>query len=92
MLTHSSTTVQASRSSGVVLPTCTAPRKTGAQAVTRAASTRPRRPAPNSAASLAAITTMAPPHSAGMILIAVGLTPSRSVMRVSSGASGGWST
>ena len=76
----------------MVLPTCTAPMMTGAHAVTRAASTRPRRPAPNRAASLAAMTTMAPPHSAGMILMAVGFTPSRSVMRVSSGASGGWST
>ena len=76
----------------MVLPTCTAPMTTGAHAVARAASTRPKRPAPNKAASLAAMITMAPPASAGMILMAVGLTPSMPVIRVSSGASGGWST
>ncbi len=52
----------------------------------------PARPAPNSAASLAAMSTTAPPASAGRIRIAVGLTPNRSVARLSSGASGGWST
>ncbi len=48
----------------------------------RAVSTRPNRPAPNSAASLAAMITIAPPASAGMILIAVGLTPGMPVTRV----------
>src|SRR5215831_19135372 len=65
---------------------------TGAHAVPSAASTRPPRPAPNSAASLAAITTIAPPASAGRIRIAVGLVPKMSVVRASSTASGGWST
>ena len=60
--------------------------------MTRAASTRPERPAPNSAASLAAMITIAPPASAGRIRTAVGFTPKMAVMRVSSGASGGWST
>ena len=57
-----------------------------------AASTRPNRPAPNNAASLAVMTTIAPPASAGMIRIAVGLTPRMPVIRVSSGPIGGWST
>ena len=55
----------------------------------KAASTRPNRPAPNRAASLAVITTIAPPASAGMIRIAVGLTPRMPVIRVSSGPIGG---
>ena len=92
MVTHSRTTAQASRFGGVVLPMCVAPMTIGAHAVARAANTRPNRPAPNSAASLAAMTTTAPPASAGMIRIAVGLTPRTSVIRVSSGTSGGWST
>ena len=58
VLTHSRTAVQASRSSGVVLPMCTAPTMTGAHAVVRAASIRPKRPAPNRAASLAAMITI----------------------------------
>jgi len=37
-------------------------------------------------------TTTAPPASAGMIRIAVGLRPGSSATRVSSGVSGGWST
>jgi len=37
-------------------------------------------------------TTTAPPASAGMIRIAVGLTPRTSVIRDRSGTSGGWST
>ena len=41
----------------------------------RAASTLPSRPAPNSAANRAAATTTAPPASAGMTRIAVGLRP-----------------
>ena len=90
-MTQSSTAVQASRSSGVVLPMWSAPMRTGVHAVMRAASTRLSRP-PNSAANLAAMTTTAPPASAGMIRTAVGLTPSRSVTRVSSGPTGGWST
>ena len=66
---------------------------TGAHAVVSAASTRPNLPAPNSAAHRAAMTTTAPPASAGMIRTAVGLTPSTLVtILVSSGASGGWST
>jgi hypothetical protein len=65
---------------------------TGAQAVVSAASIRPSRPARISAASLAAATTTTPPASAGKILTAVGFTPKMSVSRVSSGASGGWST
>ena len=92
VVTQSRTTVQASRSTAVVVLVCVPPITTGAHAVARAASTRPNRPAPNSAASLAATTTTVPPASAGMIRIAVGLTPSRPVMRVSSGVSGGWST
>jgi hypothetical protein len=91
-MTQSRTAAQASRSSGVVLPMCVAPMTIGAHAVARAASTRPDRPAPNSAASLAAMTTTAPPASAGMIRTAVGPTPRMSVIRVSSGTSGGWST
>ena len=63
------------------VPMCTAPRRTGAHAVVRAVSTQPNRPAPNGAASLAAMITIAPPASAGMILIAVGLTPGMPVTR-----------
>jgi hypothetical protein len=73
----------------VVLAICTAPSRTGAHAMMRAASTRPDRPAPNSAASLAVMTTIAPPASAGMTRIAAGLTPGKPVTRVSSGPSGG---
>ena len=92
VVTHSRATAQASRSSAVVLSTWSAPSRTGEQAMASAASTRPRRPAPNSAANRAARTTTAPPASAGMIRIAVGLRPGSSAMRVSSGVSGGWST
>ena len=73
-MTQSSTAVQASRSSGVVLPMWSAPMRTGVHAVMRAASTRLGRPPPNSAANLAAMTTTTPPASAGMIRTAVGLT------------------
>ena len=92
VVTQSKTAVQASRSSGVVLPMCTAPSRIGVHAVMTEASTRPNRPAPNNAANLAAMTTTAPPASAGTIRIAVGLTPRMPVIRVISGASGGWST
>ena len=50
-----------------------APISTGAHAMASAASTRPVRPAPNSAASRAAITMITPPASAGRILMAVGI-------------------
>jgi hypothetical protein len=90
---QSTTAAQDSRSSGVVLSTCTETKMTGAHAVTSAARIRPNLDAPNSAAHLAAITTTAPPASAGMTRTAVGLTPSTLVtILVSSGASGGWST
>ena len=92
VVTQSRTTVQASRSIGSVMPRCARARTSGAHAVSRAASTWPNRPAPNRAANLAARTTTAPPASAGTTRIAAGLTPSTSVTRVSSGASGGWST
>ena len=58
----------------------------------RAASTRPNRPAPNSAANFAAATTTSPPASAGTILTAVGFTPKIPVIRLTNGVSGGWST
>jgi len=76
----------------VVLPMCVAPRITPAVAMASAARACPPRRAPNSAASLAAMTTMTPPASAGRIRIAVGFTPKMSVVRASSTASGGWST
>ena len=66
-----------------------APISTGAHAIPSAASTRPVRLAPNSAASRAAITMITPAASAGRILIAVGLVPKMSVVRASSTASGG---
>ena len=90
--THTVTTVQASRSYGVVFPTCMAPRKTGAMATASAAITRAARPPSKSAASRAASTTITPRASAGRIRIAVAFTPNRSVVRASSTASGGWST
>ena len=77
----------------MVLPMCVAPMTIGAHAVARAASTRPNRPAPNSAASLAAMTTTrAARQRRDDPDGAVGLTPSTSVVLVSSGTSGGWST
>ena len=93
LVTASSTKAQPTKSTGVVVSSCIAPRYSAQQAVASAASSWPPRPAPSARAIAAVSSTSAASPSAGSARRPTSVSPvSSASTRASSGVSDGWST
>ena len=93
LVTASSAAAQQTKSTGVVVSSCIAPRYSAQHAVAIAASSWPPRPAPSARAIAAVSSTSAASPSAGSARRPTSVFPvSMASSRASSGVSAGWST